>query len=145
MNENDDRLEISLLYQENVKIAAIFWEWRHKLITQFVTAMTAIMFVSAWFYERPSLRTWTFSPFLLGAILSMIFLLLEKLNNNVLRTCYKTGNDLEITFSPEGGIFKSFYGIQSSKLSYYKIISFVYIGCATIFISASIFAIVFIK
>jgi hypothetical protein len=145
MNKNNDYLEISLLYTENAKVAAIFWEWRHKVITRFFTALTAIFFVAAWFYERPLLRVWTFSPFLLGAIFSMLSFFMDRVNTHVLRGCYQIGNDLEIKITPEGGIFKSISEIHYGKFAYYSILNIMYIGCAIMLVLVSIFASIFIK
>lgn len=29
---------LSILYEENAKVAAVFWEWRNKLLTYYFTA-----------------------------------------------------------------------------------------------------------
>src|SRR5215213_7024900 len=49
MHESDP---LSLLYQENAKVAAIFWEWRHKVMTNFFTAIVALFALSGWFYQQ---------------------------------------------------------------------------------------------
>jgi hypothetical protein len=41
---------LNLLYQENAKVAAIFWEWRFKLMASFFAVIAALFALAGWFY-----------------------------------------------------------------------------------------------
>jgi hypothetical protein len=45
--------ELQALYEENAKVASVFWEWRHKLLTFFFTATSALGLASAWIVFLP--------------------------------------------------------------------------------------------
>jgi hypothetical protein len=59
--------KLILLYQENAKVAAIFWEWRHKVMTNFFTGMVALFALFGWFYQQLDLRRFLFAPLFFGA------------------------------------------------------------------------------
>ena len=84
----------SLLYQENAKIAAIFWEWRHNLMTGCFTAIIALFALSGWFYQQ-NFGRWTALPLLIGFIVSFVSLNLDERNRVILNECYKIGAKIE--------------------------------------------------
>ena len=58
--QTPDRASLALVYGENAKIAATFWEWRHKVMTHFFTAFAAIVVLAGWFYKE--LKPWLAVP-----------------------------------------------------------------------------------
>jgi hypothetical protein len=40
---NDERLSDVKIYEETAKVAAIFWEWRHKTMTRFFAVVGGII------------------------------------------------------------------------------------------------------
>lgn len=43
---------LSLLYQENARVAAAFWEWQHKTLTIFTAGITALLAIEVWIYNN---------------------------------------------------------------------------------------------
>jgi hypothetical protein len=105
---NDQFGKYSLLYQENVKIVAIFWEWRHKIITSFFAGLGGLSILAGWFYDHDKLRNLLFVPPLIGTILCFVCFFLDYRNGEILRKCYKVGENLEKDLkAEENAIFKS--------------------------------------
>src|SRR5437016_2050202 len=96
MTEDKTFEKLSLLYQENAKVAAIFWEWRHKVMTQFLTGIGAIFVVAGWLYQQPKLARFLSVPFFLGVVLSTVSLILDWRNGEILRKCYNIGKEIEL-------------------------------------------------
>jgi hypothetical protein len=85
---------LGLLYQENAKVAAIFWEWRNKVITYFAVSITALATLAGWLYQQKLGRPISF-PLFIGAILSIILTYLDERNAEILKATYKCGRDIE--------------------------------------------------
>lgn len=110
MTEDKTFERLSLLYQENAKVAAIFWEWRNKIITYFFTATVALFALSGWFFQQQFGRL-IFAPLFFGFILSIVSILLDRRNEEILRECYRVGKDIEDELSNKENIEN-----QSSKV-----------------------------
>src|SRR5437764_171692 len=96
-DQNIDKYD--LMYKENAKIVAIFWEWRHKGMTYFSAGITAIFTLSAWLYTQGGfLRRSSFAPLIVGAAFSFVALLLDKRNARILTRCYAVAQTIEDTF-----------------------------------------------
>ena len=105
MNENKTFEKLNLLYQENAKIAAIFWEWRNKILTYFFTAIGALFALAAWLYQQQLSRYIT-SALLLGVVLAIVSLFLDYRNEDILKKCYQVGGDIEIELRKEIDVIK---------------------------------------
>ena len=138
-----ERTEI--FYVQTTKVAEIFWEWRHKVMTRFFAATAGILVVAGWFYKTPELREWTFAPFFIGACFCVVSHLLDRVNTLVLRDCYRIAKEIEATMANGGGIFTCIEGIHYHKGSYHSVLRFVYLGTAVIFMLFGIAAIVITK
>lgn len=86
---------LSLLYQENAKVAAIFWDWRNKVITYFAVSIAALATLAGWFYQQKLGRPISF-PLFIGAILCVVLSYLDQRNAEVLKATYECGKDIEI-------------------------------------------------
>lgn len=87
--------KLSLLYQENAKVAAIFWDWRNKIITYFSTSIVALFTLSGWLYQyRPG--RFISAPLFMGAIISVVLAFLDGRNGEILKASYQCGRDIEI-------------------------------------------------
>lgn len=86
---------LSLLYQENAKVAAIFWEWRNKIITYFAASIVALFTLAGWLYQQKPGRLISF-PLFIGSILSLVLTYLDDRNGEILKASYKCGKDIEI-------------------------------------------------
>lgn len=118
--------KISLLYQENAKVAAIFWEWRHKVMTSFFVGIAGLFALAGWFYQQTELRILLFAPLSLGAILSLASLALDNRNRTILRECYRIGEEIEDKLRNEGAIFKSIRTTYHTGVTYTLILCLVY-------------------
>ena len=57
------------LYEETAKVTAVFWEWRHKVLTHFFGVSGALLAVTGWLYSASGgLRPWQCVPMLMAAI-----------------------------------------------------------------------------
>lgn len=127
--------KLHLLYQENAKVAAIFWEWRYKLIASCFAVSAALFALAGWFYQQTELRVLLFAPLALGAILCFTLFVLDFRNAAILRECYRIGGELEIDLCGTGAIFKSIGAPHS--VTYTVILRSVYIGVGLVFLALS--------
>src|ERR1700693_3142534 len=97
--------KLSLLYTENAKVAATFWEWRHKLMDRFFAALVAVFAAAGWLYQRQELRRLLFIPLLLGGIYSIVSFLMDRVNKKILLGCYEIGKELEQQLGPTSGAY----------------------------------------
>lgn len=106
--------ELSTLYTENAKVASVFWEWRHKLLTFFFTAASALFLASAW-----SLSHLDGNYRYLVAIVPLVVVWviadgckrLEERNGEILRWSYSVGEAIEYEWrrtALTGGVFSKF-------------------------------------
>jgi hypothetical protein len=134
MTENE---KLDLLYQENAKVAAIFWEWRHKVMTAFFAVIAALFALAGWFYQQSELRTLLFAPLALGAIFCLASFALDFRNAAILRECYRIGEEIEIQLRDEGAIFKSIRATHYSGATYTIILRAVYAAVGILLLALS--------
>lgn len=105
--EDKTSANLSLLYQENAKVAAIFWEWRNKILTYFFTAIGGLFALIGWLHQYYPGRIISI-PLSLGVILSVAACLLDARNGEILEGCYQFGAYAELKLHQErSGIFSS--------------------------------------
>jgi hypothetical protein len=95
MPEDGSFETLKLLYQENAKIAATFWEWRNKIITYFSTSIVGLLTLAGWLYEQRQ-GGFISAPLFIGAILSFVLTLLDERNGEILKATYKCGKAIEM-------------------------------------------------
>jgi hypothetical protein len=145
MIEDKELERLSLLYQENAKVAAIFWEWRNKIITYFSTSIVALFTLAGWMYlNRPG--RFISIPLFIGSILALVLTYLDERNGAILKASYKCGEDIEIELikTKEGDslvktgntIFKLIGGPQS--VTYTKTLRYTLIFIAIVLGSTAI-------
>lgn len=134
-SDDSKRNNIEAAYGQAAKVAEIFWEWRHKVMTRFFAATAGVLVAAGWFYKEPELRAWMFAPLVVGACFSMISHLLDRANTHVLRDCYRLAREIEDKMIDGGGIFKCIENIHYQKGSYQGILRFVYLGTAAVFVA----------
>ena len=94
MPEDTHFQKLSMLYQENAKVAAIFWEWRNKIITYFSASIAALFTLAGWLHEQHPGR-FISAPLFVGAILCLVLRLLDERNGAILKSTYTCGEDIE--------------------------------------------------
>lgn len=87
-----DRL--SLLYQENARVAAAFWEWQHKTLTIFTAGITALLAIEVWIYNNDFGRYIAIPPGA-AALLSWLCMRFTERNRAILNKTYEIGKQLE--------------------------------------------------
>jgi hypothetical protein len=85
---------LTLAYTENAKVAAIFWEWRHKVMTFFFTATAALIAVAGWGYSH-GLGRFNAIPLLVAGLLSFVAAGLNLRTGRILLGTYMAGALLE--------------------------------------------------
>lgn len=136
--------ELSILYQENAKVAAIFWEWRHKVMTYFFTGIAALFVVAGWLYEKPKLEKFVSAPLALGVLLSAVSAILDWRNGQILKDCYSLGRELELEMRKEkGAIFMSLSDARSKRLTYTSTLRSAYILVGVMLLVLSVLALFF--
>jgi hypothetical protein len=94
------------LYEENAKITAIFWEWRHKVLTHFFGVSGALIAGTGWLYHASqNLRWWHSFPLLLAAVYSLISYMIDKRHTMILRKSYSIAAGIELEARTTGSIF----------------------------------------
>src|SRR5690348_15149431 len=85
------------LYEENAKVTAIFWEWRHKVLTHFFGVSGALIAVTGWlYYASGDLRPWHCVPLLLAAAYSLISHDIDARHTLILRRSYAIAAGIEL-------------------------------------------------
>lgn len=118
MNKEKNFETLSLLYQENAKVISVFWEWRNKVITTFFTGIAALFATSGWLFLQERLCGLFHYPILLGAVLSVVWLLLDIRNGRILEACYNIGKDIENEMCAKAGTFNAIVVIKGKLLTY---------------------------
>lgn len=148
--QNDDEHQVTVLspwqelvYKENAKVVAVFWEWRHKGMTYFSAGVTALVALSSWLYKQDGfLRRASFIPLAAGAGFSLISLLLDRRNARILKECYAVGARIEEQIngkSTDGpSIFTHIQKGQRSWPSYTRGLTIFYVGAAVLLVAAAI-------
>jgi hypothetical protein len=127
--ENAQFDKLSLLYQENAKVVAIFWEWRHKIITSFFAGLAGLTILAGWIYNQSQLRNLLFAPPLIGAIFCFVCIFLDYRNGEILHKCYEIGSTIEINIATEKtAIFKSIGGKHYVSYTWTLRVTFLLVG-----------------
>jgi hypothetical protein len=82
------------MYAENARVAAVFWDWRHKLITVGLTSLGALIVIAGWSFEH-ELGRWPAAPLAAGALVAFGVRALERRNHSILTGCYRVGSAIE--------------------------------------------------
>lgn len=85
---------LALLYQENARVAAAFWEWQHKTLTIFTAGITALLAIEVWTYNN-DLGRYTAIPPGAAALLSWLCMRFTERNRTILNRTYEIGKKLE--------------------------------------------------
>jgi hypothetical protein len=85
---------LSLLYQENSRVAAVFWEWQHKTLTIFTAGITALLAIEVWIYNNDFGRYMAIPPGA-AALLSWLCMRFTERNRTILNRTYEIGKQLE--------------------------------------------------
>ena len=135
---------LSLLYTENAKVAATFWEWRHKVMVRFFAAIAAIAGVGSWLYGQKELKALVFIPLLIGAGFSVVSFLMDNVNRKILLGCYETGKELERQLAWTLGTFTRLSD-HLEEVNYSVFLRWLYLGTASIMLTLCTLAAVLLR
>ena len=110
--DDDDRL--ALLYQESTRVAALFWEWRYRLMMFFFTGIAVLLALAGWIYDH-DLGRFIAAPAFVGAVLALVCALLELRNAGILRDAYRLAGEIESQWRPKGSIFAAIAAAHAGK------------------------------
>jgi hypothetical protein len=131
------------LYEENAKVTAIFWEWRHKVLTHFFGVSGALIAGTGWLYHASqNLRLWHCFPLFLAAIYSLISYKIDKRHTQILRASYRIAEGIELEARVEGSIFTFINGIHYDGGSLTQILHRLYRMSGVLFVVAGILVII---
>ena len=131
------------IYQETAKVAAIFWEWRHKTMNRFFAGIGGVIAATVWLYEQGHVvRRWHAIPLVIGAAYSFICYLLDTRHTTIFVECYDIASKIELKSRNDGAIFKFIKDLHKKPGSLTQILHIIYIGCAGLFFMLSILALV---
>ncbi len=144
--ETADNIEKGkIIYQECATHLRYMLDWRHKILLRFFVSIAALLIIIKWMWEtkNPNIHGLIFLPFLLAAISSIVFFVMDKRNIQVAQVCRKTGAQVEQNIFNISGLFVNFGSEIEDKrgvLSYTWMLTIIYLGMAVIFTIASICA-----
>jgi len=85
---------LKLLYEENAKVAAVFWEWRHKVMTFFFTVIAALIALAGWGY-RHDLGRFDALPLFVAGLLAFVGAGLNVRTGRIVAATYLSGARVE--------------------------------------------------
>ena len=86
---------LKIIYTEVTNVIHIYYEWRHKVITWYITAGSAVGAATAWLHEHHEYQDRLWVIFLFFAIVSLVLLLMDRVNTDALMENYKLAKCLE--------------------------------------------------
>jgi hypothetical protein len=132
------------LYEENAKVTAIFWEWRHKVLTHFFGVNGALIAGTGWLYYASSqkLHSWHCLPLLLAAVYSFISYKIDNRHTQILRRSYRIAAGIELEARTEGSIFTFITKIHNDGGSLTQLLHRLYRISGWLFIAAAVIVII---
>lgn len=139
------QLEQEEVYDQNAKVTAIFWEWRHKTMTHFFGAIGAVVAVSGWLYVQHDkhITIWHCFPLLIGGIYSYVSFLLDSRHTKILRKCYSIGAEIERSLPNGEAIFSFIKNLHYTSGSLTQILHTIYRASTFLLLGLSVLVLVY--
>ena len=131
-NTNDEN--IRLLYVENSRHHLYLIDLRHKILVRYFIAVATLLVMAKWLLEMNNTDKFTYiwAPFLLMAILSLVFFFMEMRNTMIINACKSTGQQLELLLNEPSGIYSASLNIRKLYFSYGVVLKRLYLATAII-------------
>ena len=143
LTKNPSAISEEKLYDENAKVTAIFWEWRHKVLTHFFGVSGALIAGTGWLYNASTnLRWWHCFPLLLAAIYSIVSYRIDRRHTKILRESYSIAAGIEFEARTTGSIFAHIQQIHYDGGSLTQILHHIYRISAVLFVLAAVVVII---
>jgi hypothetical protein len=81
---------LQMLNEENARVAAIFWEWRHKIMLLSVLTLAGVLGIASWLYNEQLVGA-TAVPFFFGAVIAELCRRFDRRIAEILGECYERG------------------------------------------------------
>jgi hypothetical protein len=124
---------LTLLYEENGRVAATFWEWRHKVILLFGAMLTTMLVIVSWMYER-RLGAVIAIPFALGSLVALACRVFDHRNEEIIHQCFRTASAIEeklkLNTGIPAGVYSRIIGTRSQGRTYSKTLRIGYTATA---------------
>jgi hypothetical protein len=133
-----DSEHTKLLYEENAKVAAVFWDWRHKVMTFGFAVMSGLVVVTGWLVKHHLSRSLVALPLGIGALLAFGAAALDLRVGQILRMTFTTGSQLEAHIG-HAGFFRS---MQPSRPIMSKVLPVIYGAVGLAFAALSLYELV---
>lgn len=135
-------------YEETGKLLNTFLDWRHKVMTRFFIALSAIFISIQWMYTNEVLKKFIFLPLLIGAIFSLVIACMDMVNQRILNTCYELGREIEEKLFSSPGLYQKMHSDFINNrirriISYRRVLKILYLGSAVVLFLSSIFTFLF--
>lgn len=136
-----DRETRHLLYVENSKMLHTFFDWRHKVMSRFFIAISAVLFAA---HTLAGSEWWLASAALLlvGAGVGAAAALMDNVNQRILQDCYVVGEGLERDMG--SGVFSKMHGTFASgspsrtALSYRVLLQVLYWTTSALLVASAV-------
>lgn len=91
----DIEARLSLLYEETGRVAAAFWDWRHKVILIASTAIALVFAITSWMYKERLGGIAMATPLLVGSAVAWMCMQFDRRNGQILDATYNAAEALE--------------------------------------------------
>jgi hypothetical protein len=135
---------LSLLYQENARVAAAFWDWQHKTLTIFTAGITALLAIEVWIYNNDFGRYMAVPP-AAAALLSWVCMRFAERNRVILNKTYQIGTQLEAEIAEglEQPYEPIFTWLGSRPGTYRRILPAMFKVAVVVFLAVAIAAVIY--
>jgi hypothetical protein len=108
---------LKVRYEENAKIAAIFFDWRHKLMTFTFAAVSALVVVCGWLVTHQAPRGLVATPLGVAVAVAVAATAMDRRLGKIMKCTYVTGRDLEGQIAPHTkvGIYSQLYNLADKS------------------------------
>jgi hypothetical protein len=109
--------DLATKYLENAKVAAVFFEWRHKLMTFTFAVTSALLVAFGWLLDHRASKWVAASPLFLAAAVSLAAVPITIRHGGILLDCYKRGENLE---TADGGTPGAYADLRKSRTARFQ-------------------------
>lgn len=102
-------ISVETLYNEAAANCRYLSDWRHRIMSRFFVMLSAFSVAAGWLWKTSDadLQRIVWIPFLLAAVASIIFLLMDRRNTRLLEICCATAKNLENNTDHVAGIYSA--------------------------------------
>jgi hypothetical protein len=82
------------IYEENGRVAATFWEWRHKTMSHFLGVLAGLLALATWAATNDQ-RGFVVTAFTIGSLFAFASFLMNRRTRQILDWCYAISASIE--------------------------------------------------